>query len=254
MFGLGLIGTSLALDLRVQGFRVCGYDLKAEHLLEARRLEAIDEALEAPSGAFDAIVLAAPPRANLGLLAAGATAPLWLDTGSVKQEIVRRAQAAGLPFVGGHPLAGTEGAGPLGARAGLFAGRGFALCPGGGPRAAAEEIVRAVGAQPIWIDAAEHDRLVARSSHLVYAWSCALAELLQGVPEELIGPAAREMLRVATSPIALWCEILEMNRPAVDAAVRDARAALEAAASGDEALLSAASRIARRLREDADGG
>ncbi len=256
VFGLGLIGTSLALELRSAGWRVSGYDARAAHARQAAQRGALDAVLQAPEGRFDAIVLAAPPQANIALLSAPAQADLWLDTGSVKAEIVRRARAAGLPFVGGHPLAGTEGGGPTAARMGLFAGRGFALCAAGGPRTLAQEIALAVGANPLWLDAEEHDRQVARSSHLVYAFSCALATLLDGTPRELVGPAAREMLRVATSPTGLWSEILEMNGPAVQEAVREAARALTSIASGDAQLLEAARAAAQALREDgaADGG
>ncbi|MDA8344504.1 MAG: prephenate dehydrogenase/arogenate dehydrogenase family protein [Thermaerobacter sp.] len=250
VFGLGLIGTSLALDLRAAGYRVSGYDAQAQHVALAAAQGALDEPLGAPVGTFDAVVLAAPPKANLALLGSKARAALILDTGSVKAEIVGRARARGLPFVGGHPLAGSEGGGPQAARRGLFSESGFALCPGGGPQAAAEELALAVGARPFWVDAVEHDRQVARSSHLVYAWSCALAEILKETPADLLGPAAREMLRVATSPPALWSEILEMNRAALMQAVSEAETALRHAAAGDVEQLALARETARRLRED----
>jgi prephenate dehydrogenase len=250
VFGLGLIGTSLALDLRAARWRVSGYDAHDAHALEAARRGALDDVLKAPEGNFDVVVLAAPPQANIELLSARVTADLWLDTGSVKAEIVRKARAASLPFVGGHPLAGTEGGGPQAARTGLFAGRGFALCAAGGPADMAEEIALAVRANPLWLDADEHDRHVARTSHLVYAFSCALATLLGEVPRQLVGPAAREMLRVATSPTGLWSEILEMNRPAVLDAAGEAAAALANMASGDAQLLEAARAAALALRED----
>ncbi len=256
VFGLGLIGTSLALDLRAAGYEVAGYDAQHAHVALAAERGALDVRLGAPRGAFDAIVLAAPPKANLALLGAQAQAKLWIDTGSVKEEIVRSARARGLPFVGGHPLAGSEGGGPAAAQRGLFRARGFALCPGGGPEEAAQALVAELGAHALWVDAAEHDLQVARSSHLVYAWSCALAEILKDTPPALVGPAAREMLRVATSPPGLWTEILEMNRPAVAVALEEAQASLRRAAAGDMKTLGLARDLARRLREGdrSDGG
>ncbi len=253
--GLGLIGTSLALDLAAAGHEVVGYDVSLEHLHAAQTAGAIARGLSEPRGSFDCILLAAPPTASIRLLGAPWRAPLWLDTGSVKQPICTAARERGLPFVGGHPLAGNAGAGPGAAQPGLFAGRGFALCPGGGPRAAAEALVRTLGARPLWIDAAEHDRQVAVTSHLCYAFSCALALMLDELPAELVGPAAREMLRVATSPTELWQEILTYNGPALATAAAALGDRMAAVARGAPETLEAARSIATRIRQEvANGG
>lgn len=247
--GLGLIGTSLAMDLTALGHEVLGYDLASEHCDQALALGAIARTVSEPRGSFDCIVLATPPGAAIALLDAPWRAPLWLDTGSVKHAICHRAKERGVPFVGGHPLAGNAGSGPGAARAGLFAGQGFALCAAGGPGERAEELVRSLGAVPYWLDAAEHDRMVALSSHLCYAFSCSLALLLEDVPGQLVGPAAREMLRVATSPTGLWQEILTLNAPQVAQAGQELAAALEAAASGDPATLERARAAANTIRQ-----
>ncbi len=225
--GVGMIGTSLALDLRAMGHQVMGYDPDPEHLRAATASGALDGALPELTGRWDLILLAAPPRACLELLAADCQAPLWMDVASVKEPIVVAAGARSLPLVGGHPLAGSAGSGPLAARAGLFRGRGFALCPGGGPLSDAVELVESLGAHPIVLSADEHDRWVAGSSHLLYLLSCALATTLADTPGELLGPAAYEWLRLATSPPLLYQEILAMNREAVaealDSLVSEAR-------------------------------
>ncbi len=252
--GLGLIGTSLALDLTALGHEVSGYDVSAAHLAAAEAAGAIAHRLERPGGSFDCIMLAAPPRENIALLDKPWRAPLWLDTGSVKRAICQAAQERGLPFVGGHPLAGNAGSGPASAQAGLFAGRGFALCPAGGPRQPAEDLVRALAARPIWLDPDEHDRHVAVSSHLPYAFSCALALMLADTPRELLGPAALEMLRVATSPTGLWQEILDLNSPALEAATRDLGERLCATAEGLPEVLAAARRAAISMREEVEDG
>jgi len=251
--GLGLIGTSLALDLRGLGHAVHGYEEDLEHLAQARAQGALDGTLASPEGAFDCIVLATPPRAALALLEAPWHAPLVLDACSVKAPLCQRARELSLPFVGGHPLTGGHGSGPLAARAGLFQGRGFALCPGGGPMQIARDLVLEIGARPFELPADEHDRIVARSSHLCHLWSLALAEVLQGAHTELMGPAAYEMLRVATSPTALWEEILELNATAVAAAVAEAGTVLSGLASGDAARRGAARASALRLREEFSG-
>lgn len=254
--GLGLIGTSLALDLTAAGHEVFGYDTAPQHVAAAEALGAIARSLSEPHGRFDCILLATPPLASVALLDAAWQAPLWLDTGSVKQPICDAAAARGLPFVGGHPLAGNAGSGPKAAQAGLFAGCGFALCSAGGPRQAAEDLVRSLGALPFWLEAAEHDRQVARTSHLCYAFSCALALLLADAPPELVGPAAREMLRVATSPTGLWQQILTLNAPELAAAAAELDDALSATAKGAKETLEAARIVATRIRRGAagDGG
>ena len=252
--GLGLIGTSLALDLTALGHEVSGYDIRAEHVAAAEALGAIGHRLSEPRDRFDAIVLAAPPRASIALLERPWRAPLWLDTGSVKGPICAAARALGLPFVGGHPLAGNAGGGPGSASAGLFAGRGFALCAAGGPERAAEDLVRSLGARPIWLDAQDHDRQVAVSSHLPYAFSCALALMLKDAAPELVGPAAIEMLRVATSPTGLWQEILELNEAALALAGQELAERLAETATGLPHALWAAREAARRMREEVEHG
>jgi len=252
--GLGLIGTSLAIDLTAAGHEVVGYDVSPEHLRAAQAAGAVAEPLHEPRGSFDRILLAAPPTASIRLLDAPWRAPLWLDAGSVKQPICAAARERGLPFVGGHPLAGNAGAGPGAAQAGLFAGRGFALCPAGGPGDAAEALVHTLGARPLWIEAAEHDRQVAVTSHLCYAFSCALALMLDDVPAELVGPAAREMLRVATSPTDLWQEILTYNGPALASAAAALGERMAAASRGDPETLEAARAIATRIRQEVEHG
>ena len=247
--GLGLIGTSLALDLTAAGHEVSGYDALAAHCDSAEAQGAIAHRLDAPRGNYDCILLATPPRAAIALLDAPWRAPLWLDTGSVKQPVCDAARSRGLPFVGGHPLAGNAGSGPDAAQAGLFRGQGFALCPAGGPAEPAEELVRSLGALPYWVDAAEHDRQVAVTSHICYTFSCALALMVADAPPELVGPAAREMLRVATSPTGLWQEILALNAPALAAAAAELADAMAAVAGGGGERLEAARAAAARMRQ-----
>lgn len=219
--GVGMIGTSLALDLKGMGHQVWGYDPDPEHLAAAQSMGAIDGGLPQLAGSFDLILLAAPPQACLGLLDSPCKAPLWLDVGSVKAPIVQAAMGRALPFVGGHPLAGSAGFGPQAALGGLFRNRGFALCPGGGPLEQAISLVKSVGAFPLVLPADVHDRQVAGSSHVLYLLSAALANRLADTPEELIGPAAYQWLRLASAPAPLYQEILALNAEAVEEALRD---------------------------------
>lgn len=248
VFGLGLIGSSLGLDLRAGGHDVTGYDLRQEHARHALARGAVGRLVDEPSGTYDVLVLAAPPLANLALLRCRARATLWLDTTSVKAPIVQEASSLALPFVGGHPLAGTAESGPEAAQSGLFAGSTFFLCPGGGSLELASEIASGVGARPVVIDAETHDRAVAASSHLVYLMSAALALHLADLPPEFAGPAAREMLRTATSSPKLWGEILDLNGPRVAVAASQLTDTLSRLAAGDLAGLAKAREIATRIR------
>jgi len=249
IFGLGLIGSSLGLDLVAGGHDVTGYDLRQAHARQALSRGAVRRLIDGPAGTYDVLVLAAPPRANLALLKCRARATLWLDTSSVKAPIMRQASSLALPFIGGHPLAGTAESGPEAARAGLFVGSTFFLCPGGGSLQLASEIASGVGAHPVVIDAEAHDRAVAASSHLVYLMSAALALHLADLPPDFAGPAAREMLRTATSSPELWSEILDLNRPRVAAAASQLADTLSCLASGDLAGLAQAQEVATRIRK-----
>lgn len=213
--GLGMIGTSLALDLRPLGHEVWGWDPNPDHLTAARERDALDGALSGLGGNWDLILLAAPPKACVDLLDRDAVATLWMDVASVKAPIVAAAEARSLPLVGGHPLAGSARSGPLAAQPGLFRQRGFALCPAGGPLPQAIDLVESLGAHPIVLSADEHDRCVAGSSHLLYLLSAALAGRLADTPAGLLGPAAYEWLRLASSPAPLYQEILTLNQEQV---------------------------------------
>ncbi|MHB1981602.1 MAG: prephenate dehydrogenase [Sulfobacillus sp.] len=252
--GVGMIGTSLALDLKALGHQVWGYDSDPEHLAEAQAMGALDGSLPQLAGSFDLILLAAPPQACLELVQSPCQAPLWLDVASVKAPIVAAAMARAVPFVGGHPLAGSAGSGPQAATAGLFQNRGFALCPGGGPLAQAISLVTSLRAHPFVLSAEVHDREVAASSHVLYLLSAALAQRLAGTAPELIGPAAHEWLRLASAPAALYQEILTLNQEAVTVALDDLMA--QARRLLDRGAYGSAEQLAQKIRErwESDAG
>lgn len=245
--GVGMIGASLALDLRSLGHEVWGWDPNSEHLDQARSQGALDGVLSDLAGDWDLVLLAAPPGACIELLDRACSAPLWLDVASVKAPIVAAAEARSLPLVGGHPLAGSARSGPLAAQPGLFRQRGFALCPAGGPLPEAIDLVESLGAHPIVLSADEHDRWVAGSSHLLYLLSAALAGRLADTPAGLLGPAAYEWLRLASSPAPLYQEILTLNQEqvaeALDSLLLEARRLLA------DREFDQAAELARTMRE-----
>jgi prephenate dehydrogenase len=143
--------------------------------------------------------------------------------GRVVGEVAPHLPGTGVSYVPGHPLAGREKAGLEAARADLFRGATYVLCDPlpeeEGEQAWQEvaELVRAMGARPLRLDAARHDRLVAASSHLPYLAAVALARVAAvvdagGVPATALASSGfRDTTRVALSPPALWADILEGN-------------------------------------------
>lgn len=226
--GLGLIGGSLAMRLRAVGVRVVGVDVDAGTLEVARRRGAIDEgtgSLDAVASA-DLVIIATPldQVAQVAIAAARRMGPgaVLTDVGSVKAPIVAAVNSALPPavrFVGGHPMAGSEGQGITGADAALLIGRPFILTPTfrTAPEAVAamQDVVTRIGMRPVVLDPVQHDELVAQVSHLPYLVSLALLRAAADDARAVAGPALDEMTRVAHSPAALWIEICRQNREAI---------------------------------------
>jgi prephenate dehydrogenase len=250
--GTGLIGTSVALALREKGSQVWLTDSDPA----AARLAADLGAGELlPEGVTaDVAVIAVPPAAVAGTLAAAQArnmARCYTDVASVKQLPVAQARDAGCDltcFVPGHPLAGREKHGPAAARADLFLGRTWALCPEPETSAQATEtvtgLVRACGAVPLRTDAAAHDRWVALISHAPHLVAVAMAARLEAAPAqalELTGQGLRDVTRIAAGDTALWAQILTANAApvaevlaAVAADLAEAARTLAQEAEGEE--------------------
>jgi len=234
--GLGLVGGSLARALTAAGYRVIGHDRPRilRQAVAARAIAAAARSVALAVADADLVVLAASPRTNRRLLGqvaqaarAGATVT---DVGSVKRGICADARRRGLrSFVGGHPMAGREASGFAASKPDLFQGRRWILTPDAhtarSSLRAARALVRAVGARPVVMSPAEHDRAVAFLSHVpqVVAWALFGAAKKDRVAKthlDVAGPAFRDMTRLWRSPKPLWREILFENRAEVDAALR----------------------------------
>jgi prephenate dehydrogenase len=231
--GLGLVGGSLARALRRKRYRVIGIDQPAV-VRRARAAGVLTAAatLEDAAATADIVVLAAPPKVNLRLVArlARIARPdlVVTDVGSVKEAICREAQRTGLAqFVGGHPMAGTAGAGFAASSADLFESRPWILTPNGAGRAAVARVralARAAGARPVLMTPQDHDRTMAFLSHMpqVLSWlllASARSDAVAGRHLPLAGPGFRDMTRLAHSPRRLWREILDQNRREVERAL-----------------------------------
>lgn len=153
---------------------------------------------------------------------------LVTDASSTKVSICRAANAVfrgRAKFVGGHPIAGRELPGFEHATPELFRGKRYALVTDGSDETKADsrvqcfvELLRAIGAEPVWIGAEEHDRAMAALSQMPQLVAIALAGVIlsdvaeAGLPLSLCGTGLRDMLRTAGSPYEIWRDICATNR------------------------------------------
>ena len=250
--GAGLLGTSIGLALRRADVDVAFRDLKRKNVQIASGLGAAN--LDA-DGIDPALVVVAVPPDHLAEVVvewlAGSSAVVT-DVGSVKSaplRAVREAQPHEVHrYVGGHPMAGSERSGPLAASAALFDGRPWAITPHelSDPAAvdAVTALARACGATPVTFGPDEHDRAVARTSHLPHLLAALVAGRLTDAPREhlaLSGQGVRDVTRIAAGDPGLWQQIVTANSDALGALLQDVRADVDrllvALDGGDRAAL-----------------
>lgn len=256
IIGSGLIGTSIALALRERGAEVWLSDTDQAAARLAAGLGAgqvLDDAGR-PGGPADVAILAVPPGAVGRVLAAAqreGLASCYTDVASVKELPLRDARRLGCDlatFVPGHPMSGRERSGPAAARAELFTGQPWVICPGAETARecvdAVTNLVRECGAQPVHMPAAEHDRFVALVSHVPHLVAAAMAGQCAGAPPGalgLAGPGLRDVTRIAAGDAGLWTEILAANAArvreillAVAGQLAESADVLGAVAAGDD--------------------
>jgi prephenate dehydrogenase len=188
-------------------------------------------------------VLAVPPAAvapSLAAAQAGRLARWYTDVASVKALPLRQASELGCDlacFVPGHPLSGRERSGPAAARADLFLGRPWVICPGPltGPEAiaAVADLVRCCRGELVQADADEHDHWVALVSHAPHVVAAAMAAQLTDAPGGALGLAGqglRDVTRIAAGDAGLWTQILAANAAPVARVLADVAADLAAVA------------------------
>jgi len=215
LYGTGLMGCSFALALRKHfpEVRIYGVD-DPEVLDRARKLGAVEAGPGLPKSP-DLIVLAAPVGAILKRLdELSPDTSLILDVGSTKVAICEVAESRRLPFVGGHPMTGSERSGPEAASAELFENAPFFLCPiSTTPQDAISkltEMLGRIGAEPIVLEAKQHDRLVAQLSHLPQLLSTVLADQTS-THKAFAGPGWKSVTRLAASPFHIWRDIFKTS-------------------------------------------
>jgi prephenate dehydrogenase len=274
--GLGLMGGSLALALRDHCREIIGVEADSNARAFARshsfvnRLTDFDLAL----GASDFLILATPVCTILAQLASihnsqftihnRQSSVIILDLGSTKSAIGSAMEKLPPPFdpLGGHPMCGKEIGGIENADPDLYRGKTFVLTPL--PRttpnalALAHELIAALGATPLLLDAGTHDRYAAAISHLPYALSVALMRVALATKDEaqwrMAASGFRDATRLAASDLTMMSDILLTNRTPILDSLKQFRAELDALAaaieSGDPDSLRAALESAQTKRSE----
>jgi prephenate dehydrogenase len=243
VFGFGLIGGSLALAAKASGFASSVTAIDSPEVLALPETErAADERLElGEEGAIrEAMrgarltVLAAP----VGVIAervdwALAHSSTVSDCGSTKRRIVEAARGSAnfRRFVPGHPMAGLPEGGIRNASAELFRGRPWLISPDEAEPDAVEcvrELVRSVGAKLVTIGVTEHDRAVARTSHLPQLLASALSVVAESPTVRCAaGPAFERATHIAGGPESMWHDIFASNADEVARALGELLDVLE---------------------------
>jgi prephenate dehydrogenase len=265
--GSGLIGTSIGLGLVQRGVSVEMVDSDPKSQALANDLVGGVE-VTAP----DLIVLAMP-SSQLSVVINDEFAlnphSTFIDVGSVKGEVeiqVKTIPSLSRCFLPTHPMAGREIGGTGSARADLFQGRSWILTPSqeleADAKAVVLKLISLLGATPIELSAVDHDRAVAKISHLPQIAASLIAKQLTGTPAEwmeLAGQGLRDTTRIAASDESLWKEIIFSNRAELEQLLINLQndlGAMVAALDDPEkiAALIAAGRAGRALIPGKHGG
>lgn len=257
VIGIGLIGGSIASGLRRDGWHVVGHDADVDHAERALDLGLVDligETIEGTIDGADLVVVAAPPTATIEIVASIETDAVVIDVAGVKSAVCEVADH--LPgFVGTHPMAGREFSGPDAATPALFQGATWVVIEGAAPESTrtAVSVIEALGALPVFMGALQHDRAVARVSHLPHIVAAGLLGVAGDDPAalDLAAGSFRDLTRVSASEPLGWVEILKTNRRAVLEAIgalRDRLEALETAVGSPDDVLLATLSGARHTR------
>jgi prephenate dehydrogenase len=267
--GVGLIGGSIALAARRRGVatRIIGIDRQAETRTRALRDGIIDDAhADLTAAAYADLILFCTPVDGIAAQAVEVSAhcrpgTLLSDTGSTKAAILRDVNGrlpSGVEFVGSHPLAGSEKHGLAHASAHLLEGRLVIVTPPPGTTDNALSRIcafwRSLGARVQVMDADEHDRALALTSHLPHLLSAALAGILPPEWYDLTATGFRDTTRLAAGQPDLWSAIFRTNQThlltALDRFEEQLRCFREALHQGDRAALESLLQQGKKVRDD----
>jgi prephenate dehydrogenase len=250
IIGTGLIGGSLGLALKNSGSVgfVAGCAGHQATAIEAVHMGAIDQAFNSTEETVkkaDIVFLATPVKAVKSEAAKAITAmkpgAILTDTASVKAGIVEdldiACSAAGIRFIGGHPMAGSELSGISAANKDLFKNAAYILTPTEqtDPEALREThgLLQGIGARVFTLNPETHDRVVAAISHLPHVLSASLVNIASAEQKEfanifkLAAGGFYDMTRIAGSSPDLWVDICMANRSAITELITQYQSELE---------------------------
>lgn len=223
VIGTGLIGGSIGLALRAQGWHVSGVDADPARAERAVALGALDATGVDPSATITFVAVPVQSIPDAAQHALAETSGYVTDVGSVKGSVL---DAVDDPrFVGGHPMAGSEQDGVEGADASLFEGAVWVLTPTAATDHDAFAVVRSavssLGADVVALSPERHDALVAVVSHVPHLTAVTLMQLADERAEEhravlrLAAGGFRDMTRIAAGQPGIWPDICAENRSAI---------------------------------------
>lgn len=231
VIGLGLIGGSMAIDLRKAGFtqEITGVDANPENAQEALRLGIIDriDTLENAVTKADMVIIAIPVDKVLNTLTKVldlvSSQTTVIDVGSTKKLIAQAVEnhPKRRNYIAAHPMSGTENSGPTAALEGLFEGKINIICDQEkcGPQhlAFAEKVFQVLGMDIAYMTSDEQDHSTAFISHLPHAAAFALANaVLDKEDREIIFDLASggftSTVRLAKSSPEMWGPIFQQNK------------------------------------------
>ena len=231
IIGLGLIGGSLAKDLRKNGFAtsITGVESNPEHAKQALELGLVDkiETLEKAVKNTDIVIIAIPVDKEVSVLSKilDLIEPYTTitDMSSTKRVIIESVKnhEKRRNYVPAHPMSGTENSGPSAAMEDLFREKITILCDqsDSGPQhvALVEKMFQTLGMDIAYMTADEQDHSTAYVSHLPHAAAFALANAVQAKEDrkiifDLAGGGFRSTVRLAKSSCSMWHPIFQQNR------------------------------------------
>jgi prephenate dehydrogenase len=276
VIGLGLIGGSMAKDLRRTKFasEIIGVDSNPENALNALELGIADriESLEIAVKEADIVIVAIPVDTIVELLpcildniSASTTV---IDVGSTKREIARIVKNHPLRsnFVPSHPMAGTENSGPFAAVDHLFDSKICIICDQDKCRpqhlALAEKMYQSLGMPIAYMTSDEQDHTTAFISHLPHATSFVLANAVLAKEDrkiifDLASGGFQSTVRLAKSSPLMWAPIFWQNRDyiheALDVYIRHLEEFKDSLKSNDQERLSELILNANKIRGVLEG-
>ena len=225
IIGLGLMGGSLALGLRGKCAVLYGVDPHPATLELALSQHIVDYADSDPAKLLpnvNLVILAAPVPAILTLLeklpAFTPNPCIVMDLGSTKRLVVEAMAKLPERFdpIGGHPICGKEKLSLANAERTLYYAAPFLLTPleRTSPRAisAANQIIEVLGAKGKTLNAVDHDRILASTSHLPFLISSALARTTPEDVAPFVGPGFKSTSRLAGTSSSMMLGVLQSNR------------------------------------------